>query len=280
MAHIQKIWVGCCGSIGELPTSFQVSLTYEEQLLLFNKKLNEIIEVVNQFDLETIQNMIDDAINTLQNYVDNQDQKLYNYIDEQILKANEYTDSQITISQNYLIQMLNEKVNLIYQYINTQDSLILDELQKAYDELDQKINDITFDKLELIDPTTGSLNTIQNVINNIYNYLRYNALTALEFDSIGLTASEFDGFGITALDFDLNAKQLLKNDPRFYMFNPLNGQYELISKVVQDLANLHKENPINALEFDDLELTATEFDAKEITSYNFDFNAKTLLASA
>lgn len=57
------------------------------------------------------------------------------------------------------------------------------------------------------------------------------------------------------------------------------GEFENFKNVLNDLADLHKLNPITAGEFDDLELTAEQFDNKELTAYDFDFNAKTLLSN-
>lgn len=57
------------------------------------------------------------------------------------------------------------------------------------------------------------------------------------------------------------------------------GKYENIKNVINDLANLHKLNPITTSEFDNLELSAEQFDNKELSSYDFDFNAKTLLSA-
>lgn len=126
-------------------------------MLLLNKKLNEVIDVVNQFDLDTIQDMIDSAINDLKIYVDNQDKKLYNYIDTEIQNAKNYTDEQIELAQNYLITLINEKFLYLMNYINTNDNLIRQEIKDAILYLEDKINHITFDKLEVFDPTLRSL---------------------------------------------------------------------------------------------------------------------------
>lgn len=60
-------------------------------------------------------------------------------------------------------------------------------------------------------------------------------------------------------------------------YNPTNGEYENVSKVIMDVYDTLRVNSITCTEFDALELTATEFDAKEITAYNFDVNGKTML---
>lgn len=60
-------------------------------------------------------------------------------------------------------------------------------------------------------------------------------------------------------------------------YNPTNGEYENVSKVIQDVYDTLRNNAISCTEFDGLELTATEYDALELTAYNFDVNGKTML---
>lgn len=62
-------------------------------------------------------------------------------------------------------------------------------------------------------------------------------------------------------------------------YNPTNGEYENVSKVIMDVYDVLRNNAITCTEFDGLELTATEFDAIEITAYNFDVNGKTILVN-
>ena len=60
-------------------------------------------------------------------------------------------------------------------------------------------------------------------------------------------------------------------------YNPTNGEYENVSKVITDVYETLRANAISCSEFDGLELTATEFDLKQITAYNFDVNGKIML---
>lgn len=94
--------------------------------------------------------MIDNAIANLKNYVDNENIKLYNYVES-------YTDSQISISQNYLISLINDKFSYLINYINSQDNLVRYELQLKINELNKKIDEISFDGFEVIDPTSRSI---------------------------------------------------------------------------------------------------------------------------
>lgn len=124
----------------------------------------------------------------------------------------------------------------------------------------------------------GQINNVQDVIYNLYKYLRYYGIKAIKFDSLGLTASEFDNKNLTARDFDLYSKCKLEIDLIHNMFSPFTGEIVSLQTVIQNLANLH-QNELTALEFDELDLTAQEFDNKDLTAYQFDWEGKILLTA-
>lgn len=63
----------------------------------------------------------------------------------------------------------------------------------------------------MVDPVTGQLLPIDQVINNMYDAIRPAPLTAGEYDALRLTAAEFDAFQITARNYDMYAKNILTN---------------------------------------------------------------------
>lgn len=75
--------------------------------------------------------------------------------------------------------------------------------------LEGEINNVAIGQITLYDPTTGEISPLQQVINNIYDSGREDALTAQEFDELELTATAFDAYEITAFDFDNEAKTIL-----------------------------------------------------------------------
>lgn len=75
--------------------------------------------------------------------------------------------------------------------------------------LRNEINAISLGQITLYDPTTGTLNPLQVVIDNIYNTSREEALTATEYDALDLTATAYDAYQLTAFDYDRYAKTLL-----------------------------------------------------------------------
>lgn len=75
--------------------------------------------------------------------------------------------------------------------------------------LHQEILDISLGQITLYDPTTGTLNPLQTVIDNIYGSTREDALTATEYDALELTATAYDAYDLTAFDYDKYGKELL-----------------------------------------------------------------------
>lgn len=139
---------------GGLPTAYINSLSFQEQLLLFNKKLNEIIDVINELDLDKINDLINQAINDLKQYVDKQDNLIYNYINNQIENLKNYTDNQNDILYNDLISLLNQKIDFIINYVNTSNNILKNELFKEIEKLNEKIDNIVLSDFKIFNPTT------------------------------------------------------------------------------------------------------------------------------
>ena len=112
-------------TIGELPTSYMISLTYEEQLIEINKKLNELIDAINKYSYEEIQKLIDSSIAELKEYVDKKDEMIYNYVDEKDIKViNELTElinEKVSFLQFFNFRIYNVQIALgIFQYVSWQ----------------------------------------------------------------------------------------------------------------------------------------------------------------
>ena len=65
--------------------------------------------------------------------------------------------------------------------------------------LRQEIREISLGQITLYDPTTGTLNNLQTVIDNIYGASREEALTATEYDAYDISAFNYDRYGKTIL---------------------------------------------------------------------------------
>lgn len=147
--------------------------------------------------------------------------------------------------------------------------------------LDQFIND--FPKmlvaLPVYNPVRGTLTTIQQAINDLYDVARVYGLTAEQYDSLGLTAEEYDNLQLTAMEYDqYGYTKLGYPDENWYMISPFTGEYRKVKDVVMDLAHFHMDG-LTAKEYDDLELEAEEYDDKQITAFDFDWFGKDILTA-
>lgn len=258
-------------TIGTIPSSYLDSLTYLEQILCINQKLCEIINYLQDFSIDNIENLVDEKINEIKEYIDSQDNLLYNNLKD-------YVDINLNNKVNELTILIYEKYEFLLNYIKNNDELILLKVEDEINELKNQIDDIIIKGINVYDPTSGKMNNIQDVVYNLYKYLRYLGIKAIDFDSLGLTVSEFENKELTAREFDLYSKNILQTDFLHNMYSPFNGKIEPISSIVNQLASLHK-NEITCQEFDDLDFTCQEFDDKNLSAYDFDWNGKILLAS-
>lgn len=75
--------------------------------------------------------------------------------------------------------------------------------------LRDEIQAVSLGQITLYDPTTGTTNNLQTVIDNIYNASREEAITAGEYDGLELMASTYDGYEISAFNYDRYGKTIL-----------------------------------------------------------------------
>ena len=173
-------------------------------------------------------------------------------------------------------QFKTETTNLCISYYN---------LGKAYtdfkiEELINSLPDLT--TVYVFNPVRGEVTTLQTAIYDIYDMARPHAITAQEYDDLGISAADYDALEITALEYDMEAYTYFENlglikNKWHYMYSPINGEYLPLKDVIMQLADLHMGDALTAQEYDDLELTASDYDAYEITAHDYDWSAKTIL---
>lgn len=78
--------------------------------------------------------------------------------------------------------------------------------------LEEQIRNVALGQIVLYDPTTGGLNDLQSVIDNIYSTSREEAITAGEYDGLNLTADAYDAYELTAFNYDRYGKTLLMGE--------------------------------------------------------------------
>lgn len=264
------------------------SLNLYQMLCKIASIVTYIEDYLQTLDFSQYTDYVDDQIASLRTYIDNKDNALYKYIDKndndlktliesKLNDAKIYTDTKIAELNNSLLIYIDDKIENIKNYTDNQDNLLKIYIDNEISKLQKEIEDIAKNGIKVYNPVRGTYEYLQGTLDDLYGFLRYEGLTALEYDSLGLTAEQYDNKNLTARQYDLYARLYLWFDPRVKMYSPFTGKITLITEVIQQLANFHKENPITCEEYDSLELTANDYDTKEITAYNFDFTGKSIL---
>ena len=188
-------------TIGNLPTSYKDSLSYPEQLQVLKHALNQVIEnyelIINSLeDLENNYSIITQTLDDLQLQINN---------------INSYFESFRTEILNSVDSKNNELYNRVIVLLNDYQTIFNNSISNLRNDLESEIERIELGDIKAYNPTTGEFENVSKVIMDIYETLRQNAISCIEFDSLELSASEFDSKEITAYNFDVNGKLMLLN---------------------------------------------------------------------
>ena len=209
---IKKVPIGrlSCLTIGQLPTSYRESMSYEEQVLWICNKieneitpsLNEVIDTLNNLDInfDEINAEIDTIkadLSILQTELLNTSSQVSQNTND-IASLNTKIDSEISTLNTTLRQLINDNYNTLKDYVDYNDSILND-----------KIDNISTTGIMAYNPTNGLLEPLQKVLNDIAQATNKDGLTATEFDALDLTATGFDAYEITAYEFDSAGKIIL-----------------------------------------------------------------------
>lgn len=252
--------------------------------------------------LQAVENEIDTFETRIQTEFTNLETSLTDEVNEAIASMDKIVDDKIkeftqefnkalTEFENQFNELKTEVENEINQLKYEVNRAIIElrnsiasnnEYVFAYVEnrLDEFIRTLpTIDEMYVYNPIRGDETSLQDAINDLYDFARYYGLTATQYDSLGLTATEYDSKELTALEYDqYGYVKLDYPDENWYMISPFTGQYTKVKNVVMDLAHFHMDG-LSATEYDALELTADEYDAKLITAFDYDWFGKDLLTA-
>lgn len=265
----------CC----DIPSVYSNKQSYYECLCYIGYKVNECIDAINGFT-DAYKQYTDEKVSELKTYIDGLNRDIYNHITEvetNIRHDMDTRDNELDEKINKVQTNLLDKIsalNILIYDLNAETRAHIDtEVKKLYD----YINDYVPNNLEVLNPVRGYRTSLNQALADMYDNLRYYALTCNEFDSLNLSCTEFDGLSINCTEFDLYGAKRFRVDSNLYMHDPFTGKYVFYQDVIYKLAELHFDNPITASEFDALLLTVTAFQSKALSAYTFDSNAKTAL---
>lgn len=174
------------------PTLYGLVVKIGNELNNCIKQVNENTDFINNLDVNL------DEINRRINLLSEQ----FVLLEEAFNQFKNDINNNIT---NRFIDLTNQMLSLINDYEAVFDA----KLARAIDEVNQRIDNVILGNIEVYNPTTGLYQNINIVLNDIYDAVRYDAITCTEFDALELTATGFDSKDITAYNFDNNGKSIL-----------------------------------------------------------------------
>ena len=167
-------------------------MTDTEFLLGVLKKLNEVIV----------------ATNANSKFIDNYAGKIEEIEAQMTNLRQQMIDFKKEVNDSIALQFAEIKVEL--------QSMIATALNQAnaYTDalgarLEAEIDAVSVGQIQVYDQSTGQLENLQTVIDNLFNMSRTDALKATEYDALDLTATAYDAYDITAYNYDNNGKSLL-----------------------------------------------------------------------
>ena len=241
-----------------------------------SKLITEFAEIKDEVDnlLDTVDAEIEAKINAyVPGYVDSQ---LQPYIAQlnialaEVRSLKDLIDGWDELLNEVRRDFTQADINIRNDYLAKINTLRL-ATEYALQELSDRIDNIAFEYPDILDPTSGLYANIATVIYNVYDVLRYNALTALQFQAVGLTAQELDDLNLTAHEWDLNGYQYLYNQIT-QCINPLTGERASICAILQDLALYASQRTWTALIWESWDRDATTIDGLDITAFDFDYS--------
>lgn len=158
------------------------------------------------------------------------DDKIDSAVNEAIARAVADLEAQIAVINNR-VAMLNSQMLMLDHNTNLRiDEVIRDYLKALNDvnlqllsviganrlemleiaqRLQEEIDNINLDMPYIFNPVQGIDTSVERAVNDVYNALNFNAITADEYEELFITASAYDSLQLSALDYDTRARLIL-----------------------------------------------------------------------
>lgn len=283
-----KPYYGCCRFTRILPVTYTDSISPYDQMCKIQDKINEVIEALNNINVD-FENYVNQKINELKTYVDSENQKqtilLENEINEVDGKLSTFIETTYAefvteTGQKFteVYEEISKRIFEVYTYIDNADNSIKQLIAVEIEKLKKYVDESILGKILIFNPTTGYKESIDKVVNDIYDTLRYWGVTALEFDDYGITCTSFDNMDLSAIKFDVYGREWFGKYYPHYIFDFENGSYDRIQDVLYRFVQTTRPLSIEAGAFDGKDKDATTLDGYAFTAYTFDSTASQIIS--
>lgn len=260
-----------------LPAVYDNSLSYYEQLCRIKYKLNEVIKNLNDLE-ENLPSYVKQAIDEALGGWEERMEAQFAEQNARIAAAEKKIDDSVAEMQAQLDAAIREMEQTINAQLNALYLILVNGINANRAYIDSQISLLKAEFPDLstvyvISPVDGQLVKIQDCVNDMYNVLRYGALTAAQYDALQLTAKEYDDKSLTAFTYDMYGLCELWNYLNVHrMHSVTTGEIVAIPAGVYQLTDKVRTGGLTATAYDTKELTASVYDGKAVTAYNYDWS--------
>lgn len=280
-----------------LPTVYDDSLSYYEVLCKISLKLNEVIKQLNEYDPEgvvqrvinekleeytqTVLNpSIDSAIAPIDTRISNLELLVANNYEELDARVRQNADEILSIKTD--VARINVALEDLRGWVSVQLGLVYDAINRM-GSVDREYTDAKIAKLILSlpvltnvivqSPVDGNYKSVQDALWDMYDAMRWGALTARQYDTMYLTAQEYDNRGLTAFEYDVyGIQKLLHWLLEYRLHSGYTGEWVKTSQAIHENTQALRVDGISAGAYDAREDTAQTYDERDITAFVYDWN--------
>lgn len=260
---MQEFYTNVIRDIGNKFNDFNQHLDneIEEFNNSFNQSVDEIIKTIEE-NHEAFEHWIELEFDTLLNVMDSISTSLDNYFQKtkeenrqlelQYIKYLEVFREQIILENNIWIDKHEHDAENKREEMTAYVDGLINDVYEDMEKLKIRNNHELVEHIHVVSPVTLKIRQLQTALYEMYYYYRAWALTAEEYDSLGLTAYEYDnwvsnvglypqGKGIRALDYDALGKWILLEKPD--ILEQVKGDIEKITydKLNENADKIQKE---------------------------------------
>lgn len=196
-------------NLNPIPLEFSQSLTTSEFLLVMQRKLTEIVDFLQEFQ-EALNKDIDENKNYLETEVITRVERDLEEYKETVNKTIETLQTGNTQDIENNLAYMRELLEQTKNDLKNSDEIAYASMLAYVNEKDEEIRQlIKAVNVVVRNPINGLFEDIAKVLTDIYDAIRTGALTASQFDAIGITAKQFDDLNINAYQFDVMGNQYI-----------------------------------------------------------------------
>lgn len=182
---IENVVLKCLNPIA--PVVYGNELSYLEALGKVANKVNELVKVVNDVNVDTIRQ---DLI------------QLRNYVNTTVNNLKSEVSTELEKQTNYVISLIDTAINTVNEIV---DSTVIDVNKKVEEALQTILNylDLLAINSTAKSELSGSQVLVDRAIDIVYDRSRYYSLNCAEYENLSLNCSEYEGYNLLAGEYDL-----------------------------------------------------------------------------